>query len=167
MTMKRILYHGSILEIPRPSVSVGRPDLDFGQGFYLTDIREQAEKWAFLISGKNPDSSPILNIYEFDDEGLSGKYNILTFKSYDQGWLDFIVSNRMGRKSWMAYDMVEGGIANDRVIDTVENYMAGTMPAEIALRLLSLHQPNNQVCIINQEIVDKHLIFIRKEDLYA
>ena len=77
--------------------------------------------------------------------------------------MKFVVRSRLGLKPWLGYDMVEGGVANDRVIDTIENYMAGTMPAEIALQQLSLHQPNNQLCILNQEIVDTRLIFIGKE----
>ena len=32
------LYHGGTVRIENPIVSCGRPDLDFGPGFYLTDI---------------------------------------------------------------------------------------------------------------------------------
>lgn len=46
--MKRILYHGSDSIVEKPDVTCGRSDLDFGQGFYLTDIREQAENGQLL-----------------------------------------------------------------------------------------------------------------------
>jgi hypothetical protein len=52
-------------------------------------------------------------------------------------------------------------VADDRVIDTVNLYMLGILPEEIALQRLSFHQPNNQLCIINQEIIDRFLIFVK------
>lgn len=41
-----ILYHGSIKEIPNPSIIIGRDKLDFGRGFYTTELFEQAKLWA-------------------------------------------------------------------------------------------------------------------------
>ena len=51
-------------------------------------------------------------------------------------------------------------MANDRVIDTVEAYMANLMPLETALRELSKHRPNNQLCITNQKVIDECLVFV-------
>ena len=36
------VYHGSTLVVQYPLAGVGRDNLDFGKGFYLTTIREQA-----------------------------------------------------------------------------------------------------------------------------
>ena len=36
--MKITLYHGSTLSIEHPLAKVGRADLDFGRGFYLTSL---------------------------------------------------------------------------------------------------------------------------------
>jgi hypothetical protein len=55
--------------------------------------------------------------------------------------------------------MITVGVANDRVIDTVENYSAGLIDEETALRLLAQHQPNHQISIVKQEIVNKYLRF--------
>ena len=44
------LYHGSYTEIKNPMTNVGRKNLDFGQGFYLTNIKEQAEAWSKIIA---------------------------------------------------------------------------------------------------------------------
>lgn len=63
------------------------------------------------------------------------------------------------------YTLDEGGVANDRVIDTVNLYMSGLMDLGTALRELSKHQPNNQMCILNQEILDKYLIYDGPEEL--
>ncbi len=66
---------------------------------------------------------------------------------------------RQGKPVWKAFDIIEGGVANDRVIDTVENYIAGMIDEERALGLLAMHRPNNQICILNQEVVEKYLRF--------
>lgn len=53
--MKITLYHGSTLSIEHPLAKVGRADLDFGRGFYLTSLRSQAEQWGCprtTITGK-------------------------------------------------------------------------------------------------------------------
>lgn len=65
----------------------------------------------------------------------------------------------MGKKDWTSYDIIEGGIANDRVIDTVEAYMEGLTPINMALGLLAQHKPNNQIAITNQTVIDKYVIF--------
>ena len=156
------VYHGSVVEVRKPLVALGRSNLDFGKGFYLTDLEEQAHRWAVRM-GTRRLSHPILNIYEFDADTVKTNYRYLMFTAYDKAWLDFIVANRKGKMLWKDYDIVEGGVANDNVIDTVEDYIRGRMSAEAALRELSKHQPNNQLCILNQQIIDKYLCFIESK----
>ena len=152
------VFHGSIIEVSKPLVALGRHNLDFGQGFYVTDLREQAERWATRIATRRM-AKPVLSFYEFDLDAAK-QYRYLKFSFYDKAWLDFIVANRKGKMLWKDYDVVEGGVANDNVIDTVEDYMRGRMSAEAALVELSKHRPNNQFCILNQEIIDLHLHFV-------
>lgn len=152
------VYHGSALEVSKPLVALGRLNLDFGQGFYVTDLREQAERWATRIATRRM-AKPVLSFYEFDLE-TAKQYRYLKFDFYDKAWLDFIVANRKGKMEWKDYDVIEGGVANDNVIDTIEDYMRGRMSAEAALVELSKHRPNNQFCILNQEIIDLHLHFV-------
>lgn len=45
-----ILYHGSNVDIQNISLSACRPYKDFGRGFYLTDIPEQAERMAERVT---------------------------------------------------------------------------------------------------------------------
>lgn len=61
------------------------------------------------------------------------------------------------------YDLVEGGVANDNVIDTVEDYENGIITADQALGQLKYKEVNHQICILNQEIADKYLSFISSE----
>lgn len=156
-----ILYHGSLKIVKYPLVNVGRKDLDFGQGFYTTDIQAQAEKWAKTLQSRRKQYKPAyLNIYNFDHSTIEcSNYKILKFEKYNIEWLDFICSSRRGEKPWIDYDLIEGGIANDSVIDTIEAYMTGIMDVQTALGRLVYHKPNNQICILNQEIVDKFLSF--------
>jgi hypothetical protein len=58
------------------------------------------------------------------------------------------------------YDIVEGGVANDNVIDTVEDYEKGIITAEQALGQLKYKKVNHQLCILNQIVIDKYLTFV-------
>lgn len=158
------VYHGSIIEVAHPLVSLGRRDLDFGKGFYVTDIKEQAQRWAERM-GRRKLAAPIVSIYNFEVEKARECSRYLRFKAYDKAWLDFIVANRKGLDFWKSYDVVEGGIANDNVIDTVEDYMNGRMSAEAALVELSKHQPNNQICILSQSVIDNYLQFVESQSI--
>ena len=105
------------------------------------------------------DATGYINEYLFDFENAIKEYRYKKFERYDSEWLHFIVSSRNGKKVWKDYDIIEGGVDNDRVIDTVEAYKAGQISEENALRELAKHQPNNQICILKQEVVDKYLQF--------
>lgn len=153
---KQTLYHGSNVVVEHPLVNVGRNDLDFGLGFYLTPFLEQATKWAVRIKTVRRAEQAIVNTYEFS---LRDGYKIKRFDAYDKEWLDFIVDSRAGKQPWKGYDIIEGGVANDRVIDAVEAYINGYADVEHTLRQLAYHKPNHQICILNQDIVDKYLRF--------
>jgi len=153
-----ILYHGATMRVEHPLCNFGRADLDFGKGFYLTDLQEQAEEWADRQADSRKEPG-FLNVYEFDKEAAIKVYRYLLFPAYDKDWLHFIVDSRNGQKPWENYDIIEGGIANDRVVDTVNLYSLGLMDEETALSRLSEHQPNNQICILNQEVIEKYLSF--------
>lgn len=153
-----LVYHGSTYKVLQPLAKAGRKDLDFGQGFYVTDILEQAKKWAERVSRQRQEPA-VVTVYEFDKEKAMKQYRYLSFPHYDIQWLDFISGCRTGKPLWKQYDCVEGGIANDRVIDTVESYIAGTIDAVHALAELSKHSPNNQICFLNQQVIDTCLTY--------
>ncbi len=153
-----LVFHGGTEIITKPNCSIGRPNLDFGKGFYVTNIRQQAVDWAKQVSGRRK-KEPVLNRYQLNREAILEECNTKVFVAYDREWLEFIVKSRQGQNVTEGYDYIEGGVANDRVVDTVNLYMTGLMDIETALRRLSEHQPNNQMCLLNQEITDKYLIF--------
>lgn len=156
------LYHGSLIIVQHPLVNVGRKDLDFGQGFYTTDLKAQAKNWASTLQDRTVHrSEAYVNIYDVDVERFkSSIYKRLKFEKYDRAWLEFICASRRGQRPWQSFDIIEGGIANDSVIDTVDAYMSELIDAETALGRLTYHEPNNQICILNQEVVDSCLRFV-------
>lgn len=87
------------------------------------------------------------------------------FTAYDKDWLDFIVGNRQGKNPAKDYDYIEGGIANDRVIDTVNLYITGFYETGSALQQLAFHKPNNKICILNQELINKYLEYVRTDTI--
>ena len=158
------LYHGSTLRIDAPRVDAGRRNLDFGPGFYLTDLREQAERWA--CRPVNAGKPHVLNVYDWSfTASASPEVRYRRFLEYDDDWLDFVVANRRGERAWEGFDVVEGGIANDRVFNTIELYAAGLTPREDTLRQLRYEKPNNQICILNQGVLDRFLHFVEAVQL--
>lgn len=154
------VYHGSTLCVEYPLAAICRDHLDFGKGFYLTDLKEQAISWAQRVAVINKQEDVCLNVYNLDIETVRLNYKVLTFLTYDDAWLNFVVDNRRGLQSWLDYDMVEGGIANDRVFNTIELYYSGLIAKEEALRRLSYELPNNQLCLLNQSLIDRCLHFV-------
>lgn len=156
----KTLYHGSYTTVSQPQAPHGRRNLDFGRGFYLTSLRPQAERWAQLVTErKTRNGIPQLNVYHFD-EALASQSRWLRFKEYNLEWLDYVVACRAGEDLWQQYDIVEGGVANDNVIDTVEDYTMGIISAEQALGQLCYKPVNHQLCIINQSVIDRCLHFV-------
>lgn len=153
------VFHGSTVIVNAPLVGLGRRNLDFGRGFYVTDIIEQAISWASRPF--NVGKPQILNVYEFDKNSvLKNGYQYKEFKAYDAEWLEFVVASRKGVPVWQDFDVIEGGIANDRVFNTIELYSQGLITMDVALQRLQYEQPNNQICILNQMVVDNYLHFI-------
>lgn len=155
-----LMYHGSYTSVPMPLTGVGRRELDFGPGFYVSLLREQAERWAKRVCVVRAADTPTISTYEFDESAMSNGIRVLQLEHYDQEWLDFIVRSRRGEEPWKDYDIIAGGVANDQVIDTVEDYFANRITAEQAIGQLRFAQPTHQICIRSQAIVDKYLRFV-------
>lgn len=157
------VYHGTTCIVKNPLCHIGRDNLDFGKGFYVTDLKKQAINWATRIV--NIGLPQWLNIYEINQTYIRNNAKCKIFTAYDKEWLDFIVDSRNGKKPWRGFDYIEGGIADDRVITTIEDYINGDISMEFALKRLSEHRPNNQICITSQKIIDTCLRFINVEPL--
>ena len=153
------LYHASTVVIEKPDALHSRDKLDFGKGFYLTAIREQALRYAerFTLRGKDA----YVNEYDFDE--VTSGFVIKSFPAYDEEWLNYVSVCRRGQQPAEVYDAVSGGVANDKVFNTVDLYFAGLISKEEALKRLQFEKPNHQICILNGEMLDRHLHFIKAE----
>lgn len=136
------LYHGSCLRIKEPDLTHSRTNVDFGAGFYVTPLYEQAVKWCGKFKRRGKDG--IVSRYFFDDS-QEHSLKILKFDSYSEDWLDFILNCR-SEKDETDYDLVVGGVANDKVFNTVELFFDGLIDKTEALRRLRYEKPNLQIC---------------------
>lgn len=101
------VYHASTVVVDRPDTTHSRSFLDFGPGFYVTTILDQAQKYGARFSrrGKNA----VLNIYQLADD--------------------------------------------------LSKYFAGDINKDECLRRLIFEEPNNQICIRSQQVLDECLTF--------
>ncbi len=136
-----ILYHGSFAVVDKPDLIHSRPNVDFGKGFYTTPIYEQAEKWCGRFKRRGKDG--IISVYEFDETAYEA-LKLLKFDTYSEEWLDFILNFRRGQDS-SDYDLVIGGVANDKVFNTVELYFDGLIDKKEAINRLQYEKPNLQM----------------------
>lgn len=155
------VYHGSFLEIKTPDLAHSRTNVDFGCGFYTTPIREQAVKWCskFKRRGQNA----VVSSYDFDESAYDD-LKVLKFDSYSEEWLDFILTCRRG-KDTSDHDIVIGGVANDKVFNTVELYFDNLIDKNEAIRRLRYEKPNLQICFRTEISLQKYLHFEGSEIL--
>ena len=156
-----IIYHGSYTEVRKPDIKYSRINLDFGRGFYVTPIEEQAKNWSLKFKKKNKNA--IVSIYTLDNNAFND-CKVLKFTSYSEEWLDFILNCRRG-KDKSDYDIVMGGVANDKVFNTVELFFDGLIDKKEALKRLKYEKPNMQIAFRNQTVIDKYLSVERSFNL--
>lgn len=154
------LYHSSTVSVASPDIIHSRDYLDFGKGFYLTSIYDQAVKYAQRFIRRNREAW--LNSYEFDCD--LAQWKVLRFDSYDKAWLQFVAKCRAGKDD-SDFDIVIGGIANDKVIQTLDRYFDGELSEDETLGLLKYEKPNIQYCIRNQGMLDQCLKIIESRKL--
>lgn len=145
-----ILYHGSYIMVENPDLEHSRKKVDFGAGFYTTPIYAQALKWCERF--KRQGQKGVISFYDFD-ENCGKNLDILRFESYSEEWLEFISDCRKGLDR-STHDMVVGGVANDKVFDTVELYFDGLIGKKEAIGRLMYEQPNQQNCFRTKKALD-------------
>lgn len=140
-----ILYHGTNIDFQIVDIQKSNPYKDFGRGFYLTDIRYQAERMAArkvrFFGGEC-----VVQEYEFDKEILNDiSLNIKVFESPNEEWATFVYNNRNNVNNFHHdYDIVVGPIADDGVAFLLGRYEEGTITLAELARELEYRQLNNQ-----------------------
>lgn len=151
--MKTIIYHGSYEIVQYPNIIVGKKTKDFSYGFYCTKIREEAEKLA------NKYKTPVINLYELDD---ISDLKVRVFKEYNEEWLDFVVHCRNGGEH--DYDVVEGFMCDDTILDNLEDYINGHIDKLRFLEIMKFNWSYNQISFHTFKAL-KRIKFISSEKI--
>ena len=149
-----ILYHGSNIEITEIDLNKCKPYKDFGRGFYLTTLKEQAarmaENRAALFDGE-----PVITVFEVEDEIMDlPELNTGTFPtSPTVEWARFIVNNRskefddfesLDCNIDSKYDVVFGPVADDAVAATIRRFLGEKLDEEGLRSRLTYKELSNQ-----------------------
>lgn len=133
------VYHGDYQPVQHPEIRKGRYTKDFGDGFYCTIIKEQAQKWARRYD------TAIVSIY---DVIINSQLNMKEFKEMTEEWLDFIIACRSGETH--DYDIVIGATADDQIYNYVSDYMDGTITREQFWALARFKYPTHQIVFCSE-----------------
>ena len=145
-----ILYHGSDVEVKNPKIIKSEKGRDFGCAFYLTPIKEQAERMARRKQRMNKSASAVVSVFEFNEKEINNlRYK--SFKNPDLEWLDMIIECRTNPSFNHGYDIVEGKIADDSVGETILFVIDGVIKKEDALERLKFQKINSQVAFCSEE----------------
>jgi hypothetical protein len=128
------LYHGGYAPIEPPQIIQGKYAKDFGPGFYCTQYKEQAVRWARRYK------TPVISMYIYEP---NAEFAILEFKDMTETWLDFIVDCRGGKAH--EFDIVTGAMANDQIFNYIADFISGILTREQFWVLAKFKQPTHQI----------------------
>lgn len=154
--MNRKLFHGSADIVSSPAFGKGRPNNDYGSGFYCTENIDLAREWAVLR-----DRDGYANCYEIDDEDL----NILDLSDTDYcvlHWLSVLLQNRTfsltaplaeEAREYIVrnfsvdiskYDVITGYRADDSYFSFAQDFLNGTISYRQLSNAMHLGKPGMQ-----------------------
>ena len=165
--MKRTLYHGSKDRIVKPLFSAGKPNNDYGLGFYCTESEELAKEWAVA-----KDHDGWANVYSLEDGDLtvlnlnSGQYCILH-------WLAVLLENRQFEteyglpseaKSYLTTrfavpykeaDVIIGYRADDSYFTFAQDFISGTISYSQLATAMRLGHLGDQYVLKSRKAFDR------------
>ncbi len=121
------LYHGSNIAIEEIDLQKTRPYKDFGRGFYLTSMKEQAQKMAQRVSR--------------------------IFEEPSKEWALFVINNRnrdyqdiysMECNHDNKYDLVIGPVADDDLALLFRQFLGGLISVEVLVEAMKFKKLTNQ-----------------------
>jgi len=160
-----ILYHGSNTPVTKIDFNKCRPYKDFGQGFYSTDIREQAEQMAKRVVRLYGGSPHISEFYLDESIFNDSTVNIRTFDKPDKDWALFVLNNRNKRFKNIGdalcnqdnkYDVVLGPVANDDIAYLFRTFTHGLIDMDTLIQGLKYKSLTTQYSF-HTEAVLKYL----------
>ena len=158
-----LVYHGTNAIIGTINLNRCKLRTDFGKGFYFTGKIGTAQEWAINRADARGGGIPTILRYYVDFEGLKRLRGIRFPNTPSIEWLNFVGMNRQkktknvdGKEPKHDYHWVSGPIADDRMNDVVEEYLAGEITAKEAIDRakvleqayqLSIHTPEAIACV--------------------
>ena len=173
-----LIYHGSPQVVDAPSLGAGRPDNDYGRGFYCTQDLALAKEWACKRR-----SDGFANTYEFDAHGLKaldlldGSHSVLE-------WISLLLAHRtFDLESGLAadardylsshfcpslegVDFVVGYRADDSYYSFAESFVSNALPLRSLDRALRLGRLGEQTVLVS-EAAFQNLAFVEAEPVDA
>ncbi len=151
------LYHGTNLDFSEIDFRKCKPNKDFGCGFYLTDIKQQAIEMAIRRTKFEETGSPVVQEYDFDESLLlSNELNVKLFDGISTDWAQFIVANRKAREKQIHnYDIVVGPIADDGVVFQINLFMMHFITIEELVKRLEFKKLNCQYFFGTEKAISK------------
>lgn len=145
-----IIYYGSNVEVRNPIIIQSEKGKDFGCAFYLTPIKDQAERMAKRKQRIKNGSEAIVSIFEYDESSIKD-FKYKKFIKPDLEWLEMIIKYRNNPKYNHGYDIVEGKIADDSVGETILFVIEGIIKKEDAIERLRFQKINSQIAFCTEK----------------
>jgi len=139
------LYHGTNALFDTPDPNRGRRGTDFGQGFYLTPDFASAANIARMSVARAGLGKKVVLRYDFDEnKAVSLGLRHRRFSALNVEWMSFVIANRMEDRSAAdhnidrQYDVVDGLVADDKIVTLIRRYQTGELTQEDILKVLQL-----------------------------
>ena len=158
------LYHGSDTIVDSPSLDRGKPNNDYGRGFYCTLQYDLACEWASKIKGR----AGFANRYELQTEGLR-ILNLSQKKFTILHWITLLLKNRtfvlsspisiQAREYLLTnfsvntsnYDMIVGYRADDSYFSFAEDFLNNTISVQHLAKAMNLGKLGLQHVLISEK----------------
>lgn len=151
-----ILYHGSNMIVEFPEIRKARFNKDFYFGFYCTNDKKLAERWATRYGKKG-----IVSKYEYVPDN---RLKYLEFSEMIEEWLDFVVACRTGQAH--RFDIVKGPMADDKIFNYVQNFIDNKISRAAFWELAKFNNPTYQMSFHSISALNT-LTFIGSEEAYG
>lgn len=149
------IYHGGYCEVKEPIIKISKFTKDFGTGFYCTELKEQAERWAIKFD------TPTISSYDYKG---NNSLNVLKFDEMSEQWLDFIIACRNGEQH--DYDIVIGAMADDQVYNFINDFVNGVISRAAFWELAKFKYPTHQIVFCTEKSL-QCIQFIESEEVKA
>ena len=178
-----VLYHGSYCEVKEPDLAKCAKRKDFGQGFYLTTSKEQAESFLrtsivkAIATGTIEEGQKYGYISTFEFK-LSENLETHIFENADVDWLHCIAAHRKKKmfieveREMARYDIIAGKIADDATNATLTAYLAGVFGTagdkeadDFCIRQLLPNKLKDQYCFKTEAAI-RCLKFVKGEKIW-